>query len=212
MIYINKGTAPRSLEQYRLSKSDPNKSFEAFDKKDDIRIALLKEQKYLCCYCMARISKNTMKIEHYKAQEKYPTIRHTLDFNNMLGACEGRYGAETTCDTRRGQEKHGFEKNKDLKINPLDAATITKIKYLKDGTIFSEDPEINQDLEKYLNLNIQVLKDNRRKYYEIVKGKMEKKKRAKTWDKKFYEKIRDFIICQCEPFHSMALYFIEKKI
>jgi uncharacterized protein (TIGR02646 family) len=210
MRFIQKGREPKSLEEYRLS-GDVNKSFNNSNK-NDIQDALLKEQKCLCCYCMARISKSTMKIEHYKAQEKYPTIRHTLDFSNMLGACKGKYGEETTCDTRRGIKKPGFETNKDLKVNPLDATTIRKIKYLKDGTIFSEDPEINQDLEKYLNLNIQVLKDNRRKYYEIVKGKMMEEKRKGTWDKRFCEKIRNFIVCQCSPFHSMALYFIEQKI
>lgn len=66
MIYIKKGAEPKSLKEYR---SQPNATYEDFRDKDDIREALLKEQGCLCAYCMGRISKDKMKIEHWISQK-----------------------------------------------------------------------------------------------------------------------------------------------
>ena len=36
--------------------------------KDQLKESLLKEQGYLCAYCMSRISEDTMKVEHWHPQ------------------------------------------------------------------------------------------------------------------------------------------------
>lgn len=80
MILIRKGDAPDSLIQYRKAA---NAYFDGCNK-DDIRDKLLKEQGHLCAYCMCRIYKDTMKIEHWYPENRL-TDQECLDYSNMLG-------------------------------------------------------------------------------------------------------------------------------
>ena len=65
MLLIKKGKEPNSLTEYKMKS---NAYFDGYSNKGDIRKALLEEQGHLCAYCMKRISKNNMKIEHYNSQ------------------------------------------------------------------------------------------------------------------------------------------------
>src|SRR5271154_1540480 len=67
MKLIKKGKEPPGLREYR---SDPFATYEGYSGKDELREALAREQGFLCCYCMSRISANErdMKIEHRVAQ------------------------------------------------------------------------------------------------------------------------------------------------
>ena len=85
MIYIKKGKEPASLTAYKKQKYV---YFDGYDKKDDIREQLLKDQGYLCAYCMRRIDIKHMKIEHWYP-ENLLTDLETLDYKNMMGCCEG---------------------------------------------------------------------------------------------------------------------------
>ena len=147
MIYIKKGAEPKSLKEYR---SQPNATYEDFRDKDDIREALLKEQGYLCAYCMSRISKDKMKIEHWISQksEEGDGEEKALDFHNMLGVCTGYMSSpyeDQTCDTHRGNIK--------LEVDPRSQESVAQIAYRADGTIYSENVLINRDLNETLNLN-----------------------------------------------------------
>ncbi len=51
MIYIKKGKEPAFLTAYKKQKYV---YFDGYDKKDDIREQLLKDQGYLCAYCTAK--------------------------------------------------------------------------------------------------------------------------------------------------------------
>jgi len=100
MKYINKKHEPDSLTAYRPT---PNSNFNDCNK-EDIRTLLLKEQGYICAYCMKRIDnkwntklkKFNTEIEHYKSQDVYngkkgkPNL--TLNYNNMLAVCNGNAG------------------------------------------------------------------------------------------------------------------------
>ena len=98
MQYIPKklSNEPESLHKYRTTT--PNPSYNSFGDKEDIRNALLKEQGHLCAYCLNRISdewnsdlrKIKTEIEHFKSQLNYPNLQ--LDYNNMLGVCNGHSG------------------------------------------------------------------------------------------------------------------------
>ena len=147
MIYIKKGTEPRSLTEYR---SQPGATYDGYREKDDVRGALLEEQGYICAYCMRRISKEQMKIEHWKAQNASDGAgaEYALSYRNMLGVCLGNQSSPhemQTCDTHRG--------NADLFVDPRDAAHISQILYRGDGTIYSKNLQINFDLNERLNLN-----------------------------------------------------------
>ena len=85
MIYIKKGNEPDSLTKYRKKKFA---YYDGYKDKDDIRKNLLEEQGYLCAYCMRRIDKKRMKIEHWYPEEHLTDIE-CLNYQNMLGVCLG---------------------------------------------------------------------------------------------------------------------------
>lgn len=66
MIWIQKKEEPPSLTQY---KKQPFAYYDGYKNKEELRQALLRDQGYLCAYCMRRIENNreSMKIEHWKA-------------------------------------------------------------------------------------------------------------------------------------------------
>ncbi len=156
MIYIEKGKEPDSLTQHK------KQAFASYDNcnKVDIREALLHEQGCLCAYCMRRISKDSMKIEHWIPESELDELGR-MEYSNMLGCCEGHFEGgshrEDTCDTHKGNTR--------LTVTPTNAIHIDMIKYRQGtGEIYSDNQIINMDLDGTLNLNCarQYLKDNRR--------------------------------------------------
>lgn len=145
--------------------------------KDKLKESLLKEQGYLCAYCMSRISESTMKVEHWypqrsdtegkelSAEEKEKERLSSIDYKNMLAVCMGNEGhpqKEQHCDTRKG--------NKHLLYNPSDPQDHNRLKiyYLRSGEIASEDTAFCEQLgskeenkEGVLNLNCPKLMNNR---------------------------------------------------
>ncbi len=177
MIYIKKGREPFSLTEY---KKDPYAYYDGCDK-DAIRDSLLREQGWLCAYCMRRIEKRRMKIEHWYPEEKL-SERQKLDYKNMLGVCEGHIeghkGREDTCDAQKG--------NRMIKVNPCDERTLAGIGYKsKTGEIYSEDGLIMTDLDETLNLNSQLhcLPVNRKAKLNAVIGELVRINPNGTWTK-----------------------------
>ena len=86
----------------------------------------------------------------------------------MLAVCFGNKKQagvfeNLTCDQHR--------RNTPLTVNPLDRTSIDKIKYKTDGTIYSDDPDIEKDLDDILNLNCPAsyLKENRKAALDEIK-------------------------------------------
>ena len=156
MRTIIKGREPVSLTSHRQT---PHSDYENYPAKDDLRRTLVTEQRGLCCYCMGRIHPETalMKIEHWRSQARYPGDQ--LAYQNLLGACDGGEGQPfhlQHCDTRKG--------DRDLKWNPADLAhhIETRIRYELDGSIYSDEADLDGQLNDVLNLNLHVLKSNRK--------------------------------------------------
>lgn len=156
MRAIIKGREPLSLTSHRQT---PHSDYANYQAKDDLRRTLVTEQRGLCCYCMGRIRPEValMKIEHWRSQSRYPNDQ--LVYQNLLGACDG--GEEQPfdlqhCDTRKG--------DRDLKWNPADSAhhIETRIRYELDGSIHSDEAYFDRQLNDVLNLNLSVLKNNRK--------------------------------------------------
>ena len=123
MILIQKNSEPNSLREHR---NTPGADFDGLDK-TELRDSLLKEQGYLCAYCMKRIrQENKVKIEHYKARNKVNPQRFT-------------------CDTRK--------KEQELHINPQDKNDMETIFYDNQGKIYSKNPEYQKEIDEVLNLN-----------------------------------------------------------
>jgi hypothetical protein len=105
----------------------------------------------------------TMKIEHWRCQSHHPDEQ--LNYRNLLGACLGGHGQPAHlqhCDTRKGDW--------DLQWNHADAAhhIETRIRYGSDGSIHADDTVFNDQLNQVLNLNLPLLKNNRKGILDAV--------------------------------------------
>jgi uncharacterized protein (TIGR02646 family) len=180
MKKIIKQSEPKSLVEHRLKT---NADYDNYSKKDDLRKSLLKEQGFICCYCMNRISLDGMKIEHWKSQSKYTCLQ--LDYQNLLGACQGGEGARPQnqhCDTKKAENE--------ITINPANKYKNCEnlISYRPDGTIYSTDEAINHDLNETLNLNLVFLKRNRNDALFKILDELKKKFPDSTWTENTLQK------------------------
>lgn len=147
---------PASLTAHRLT---PYSSYDNYREKDQLREALVGEQRGLCCYCLTRILPDTsrMKIEHWRSQENHSDQQ--LNYQNLLGSCKGGEGqplALQHCDSRKGEA--------DLQWNPANPGhhIETRITYSLDGTIHANDPLFDAELNNVLNLNLAFIKNQRK--------------------------------------------------
>lgn len=212
MIYIKKEKEPESLTVYKKQKYA---YFDGYKDKDDIRKNLLKEQGYLCAYCMRRISIKHMKIEHW-----YPEIDltelETLDYRNMLGCCEGHIegtkGNDDTCDSQKG--------NIHIVVNPLDKNTLRHIKYRSaTGLIYSDDADIEKDLNVTLNLNSErhMLMINRKRLLDQVIMELRKLQKSGIWSEKILRKIRQKYedkdaFGMKKEYAGIVIWYIDKRL
>lgn len=212
MIYIEKGKEPDSLTKYKKEK------FAYFDgcNKDDIRDALLKEQGYLCAYCMRRISNDSMKIEHWYPEKLLSTDLEKLEYSNMLGCCEGHMDGgrfkDDICDTHKKSTK--------IKVDPTDIRTIEKISYKRaTGEICSKDSDIQRDLNDTLNLNCEkfYLKENRKEFLDTVIDKLIALKKQGDWNKKMLQNVLTKYKTpgadgKKKEYAGIAIWYIEQKL
>jgi uncharacterized protein (TIGR02646 family) len=159
---IGKNAEPASLTAHRQT---PHCDYDNYGPKDDLRHALVTEQRGLCCYCMSRVHNGptTMKIEHWRCQSRHPAEQ--LNYRNLLGACLGGDGQPPHlqhCDTRKG--------DRDLQWNPADAThhIETRVRYELDGSIHANDAVFNDQLHQVLNLNLPLLKNNRKGILDAI--------------------------------------------
>lgn len=156
MKQIIKGFEPASLTQHRKTA---HATYGNYLDKDSLRQHLVSEQRGICCYCMRRIRPDAqaMKIEHWHGQDRYPGEQ--MSYANLLAACAGNEGQRRTsqhCDTRKGE--------RDLSRNPANPAHNVEnlIRFQGDGTIISDNPAFNLELNEVLNLNEGRLRNNRK--------------------------------------------------
>lgn len=211
MILIKKGAEPKSLTEYRVKKNNPNYSYDDYADKDDIRLALLDEQGHICAYCMQRITQNNMKIEHWHSQTKHSDEQ--LDYQNMLACCKGGEGnifEQQYCDTAKG--------NQSLKYNPSNPQhhILLQIKYkFKDGEIYSEDEEFNPQLNDVLNLNLAMLKNNRKTVIDSIMTLLAQQNG--TVSAKFIQSLLERYTQKSAdgkfpPYCGIVRYYLEKKL
>lgn len=162
MRAITKGREPASLTAHRLT---PHSDFDNYAAKDELRDALVGEQRGLCCYCMGRIQSEAslMKVEHWRCQNRFPDEQ--LSYRNLLGACLGEQGSPVRlqhCDTRKG--------SRDLRWNPAVRGhrIESRVKYDPDGTVRADDSPFDVQLNEVLNLNLPWLKKNRREVLTAI--------------------------------------------
>lgn len=187
----------------------------------DVREQMWNEQKHLCAYCMRRIdSPSVVRIEHCRPRHPKDEVVHdkkaTLDFRWMLGVCYGNSlvkgvkDEDMTCDAHR--------KNKELTINPFDEVSVRKIKYKADGSIYSEDAEINKDVTDTLNLNCQALSlpQTRKKVLSEAQKRIVQKCAGKSQDAYVHELERTYTSLVQErnltPYCGIIISWLEGKL
>lgn len=211
MRAIAKGAEPPSLTTHRQT---PHCDYDNYADKDVLRHALVTEQRGLCCYCMGRIHNgpSAMKIEHWHCQSRHPAEQ--LDYRNLLGACRGGNDQPPGlqhCDTRKG--------DRDLQWNPADPThhIETRIRYEMDGSIRSDDPAFDAQLDDVLNLNIAVLKNNRRAVLDAVLAwwTQEKESRRGAVPRARFERARNRRVHgtgHLEPFCQIAIWWLNQRL
>lgn len=229
MILIEKGEAPNSLIQYRKAT---NAYFDGCNK-DDIRDRLLEEQGHLCAYCMRRIYKDTMKIEHWYPENRL-TDRECLDYSNMLGCCpghnDGDSGRNDTCDTHKG--------NSIIAIDPRNPDHIAQIKYSskngrissdsdpivvkhygEKGILYEDETNLQKDIDNTLNLNedSHYLMQNRKEVLDEVKRFLSKKKREGNWTAKDIKRMiqeyeKQDANGRKKPYAGIVVWYLKKHL
>ena len=208
---ITKGPEPASLTAHRQTA---HCDYDNYADKEGLRDALVTEQRGICCYCMGRIHNGplTMKIEHWRPQSRYPAEQ--LTYRNLLGACLGgdRQPPHLQhCDTRKG--------DRDLLWNPADPGhhIQTRLRYEMDGSIRSDEAEFDAQLAEVLNLNLPILKNNRKAVLDALLDwwKRERQRFGGPVARARFERERnqrgagagDF-----EPFCQVAVWWLELRL
>lgn len=169
MRAITKLPEPNSLTQHRAQE---HADYDNYADKERLRGQLVEEQRELCCYCTGRIraAGNRMKIEHWHSQNGFPNEQ--LLYGNMLGACLGNEGQPLDrqhCDTRKGNQRMSRNPaNREHRIESF-------IHYGLDGSVSSTDPDLNDEINQVLNLNLPFLKENRKAALDAFKSGLEKR-------------------------------------
>lgn len=179
MIHIVKQNEPKELTELREAGALHYDELRGNAKKT-VKKALLEEQGYLCAYCMRNIEYledaaiRNVTIEHYYPQSVYNGANEKADlrlsYQNFLGVCVGFYDLSPNIHHPDHLKAHceNVRGNKPLKINPQDKDTIAELKYTNNGQIFSEDEDINNDVDDKLNLNLEILRQNRLQAWDGV--------------------------------------------
>jgi uncharacterized protein (TIGR02646 family) len=159
MRNIVKGLEPHSLREHR---ERAHSDYDNYVEKQELREALVREQRALCCYCLCRIVpvELEMKIEHWRSRRRYSDEQ--LVYTNLLGVCKGgeqpnpidERDVDRHCDTSKGI--------KDLSLNPAVDDVESTISYLKDGRIRSSNNFFNEELSAVLNLNTLAMVNQRK--------------------------------------------------
>jgi uncharacterized protein (TIGR02646 family) len=225
MNYIKKNSEPVSLKEY---KKTPGVLFKDLDKAET-QTSLLDEQKALCAYCMSRIStewnnsanKPRIEIEHYRSQDVYNGqngyLDLRLDYNNMLGVCNGHEGEpnfKLHCDKSKDLPKNKVKLP--LTINPLIQSSVNLLNFKSDGRIESSDKNISNDICT-LNLNTEILTDNRKKVIDVVIEILNAKSgNSNTWSKSdVIKEITNWsspVKGKLREYNQVAINFLTKKL
>lgn len=155
MKYIEKGQSPDFFEEWKEEKERSSWGELQNPEKGHLRLHLLKEQGYICCYCNQKIPNHPLrsKIEHLfpKDKEKYP--EKMFDFDNLFIACNGgeRDAPPITlhCDSKKGA-------NEPPPIIPTQINCANYFSYDSNGEISGVGDDAEKTI-KELNLDIEKL-------------------------------------------------------
>ena len=205
MIRINKGAEPRAWTE---KKNTPG--FTEYIPIPELREALLKEQGFICAYCMRRIPINdpniaeTSKIEHLKSRADRPDLQ--LSFSNMVVCCPGNIDNKSHCDKLKG--------GKNVNFDFFDSALQNSISYsTNDATIDSSNYKWNKEINELLNLNHSRLKQNRKNTLDgIIEAIKLKGWKSFNLNKKLHNWSNQDNQGKLKPYCGIVIWYLEKKL
>lgn len=131
--------------------------------KEALKMALMKEQGFICCYCERRINESDSHIEHFIPQHLPGT--DPLDYTNMLCSCQNQ--------VKKGEPRHCGNLKDDwydpkLTISPLTPFCNGRFSFFGDGRMNALDSSDTAAIEtiKNLGLDIPKLRALRNKAFE----------------------------------------------
>lgn len=204
MKKINKGIEPSEWVAHRNTKGA------VYEAIPELRKSLLREQGYLCAYCMRRITISDgtnvekTRIEHILSRENHP--EQQLSYLNMVLCCDGKINSSEHCDV--------LKKSHDLSFDLFSEPFFNTLSYQsKDGLIKSSNQTYNTEINDILNLNNNLLKANRHSALNGVihflkqKGwkKAEINKQLDSWE----SMDRDG---KYNPYCGIVTWFLKKKL
>ena len=209
MREIIKINEPASLTQYRQRPEVVYDGPGFTPVKNDIRNHLLREQGFLCAYCMGRIRFENMKVEHWLPQRHYPNGQ--LDYRNMLAVCKGNEGQprkDQHCDTRKGADRINYHPAfREHRIED-------RIRYFANGKIGSTETEFQQQMNTILNLNCYRLSQNRKAIIDAIRESLNKRRGRRTPDQieRYIQKWREATEGEFRPYSGTAIYWLKKRM
>jgi len=139
MKKINKLHSPLSFETwkntFRISMGrEPLYNDLQGQIKQELKEIIMKEQGFLCCYCMARVEYYNSHIEHFKPKgdPQYQSLQ--LEYDNLLVSCEGSNFTQDNC----GHKKYDWF-DPLLIISPMESGVESLFEYTWNGHILASN-------------------------------------------------------------------------
>ncbi|TYT75596.1 retron system putative HNH endonuclease [Desulfobotulus mexicanus] len=137
MKFIKKQKEPAGFSDWKALANEnwqPTYKNLSGEPKKKLKIALMAEQGYICCYCERRLKDKDSHIEHFMPQSN-PAV-DPLDYGNLLCSCQ--------VQIKEGEPRHcGNLKDNwydpDLLISPLDPDCESRFVFTGDGSIMPAD-------------------------------------------------------------------------
>ncbi len=133
MKHIVKHAEPQPFSQWKaLANANWQPTYDQLSGalKKALKIALMDEQGWICCYCESRLTDDHSHIEHFKPQSD-PDV-DPLDFSNLLCSCQNQL--------KKGEPRHcgnlkdnWFDPN--ALISPFDPSCERRFAFTGDGRI-----------------------------------------------------------------------------
>ena len=173
MKFIAKEEAPKEYQEYckRKEASYDDLREENREVYDKLRVSLLEEQGYICCYCGRRITLDNVTVEHLKPRDKYKKLE--LAYSNLLASCEGgqnkrRKNKEASLNKNERDRQFALycnckKGNSEIPVTPLIDNCEERFKYDDKGNILCKEGDTTaEDTINILNLNNSTLKNLRK--------------------------------------------------
>lgn len=139
MLQIQKTKEPKNFTDWKRKfknriQRQPNYDDLSNDHamKNAVKMALLREQHFLCCYCCAQISEENSHIEHFRPQSKPEYSGLSVDYQNLHASCT---------ETKHCGYKKDDKFDEDKMISPLTEESERSFIFSSEGKIEPVDDE-----------------------------------------------------------------------